>query len=196
MKNYRILYTLILCLLISCDTDQVGSANREKSSFQESNNSASDDKKKSPMGNNRNYTIVITQQASSTVDSTFSEFGLNNEDLNTLKEILSDTEPDPENKSGTDCGVITKQCKWCGKDYEVQEHFTTYKNFVEMCTNPFAQIGLFFVGIFSQNQKIEVAEYVHKFCEKFRNGEKYTCTTDIGASDYCSRKCEYEDKHH
>jgi len=36
MKNYRILYTLILCLLIFFYTDQVGSANREKSSKSDS----------------------------------------------------------------------------------------------------------------------------------------------------------------
>ena len=137
--------------------------------------------------------ITITEEANSIVDSTFSQFNLSDEDMLTLKQILSDPDPDPENKNGRGCGEAAYTCKWCGRQFFVQQEYITYQSIVEKFSNPLVSLYLVFAGALGENNNIR--DEMHMLCNKFRSGNKYECSNEPESeTDYCSEKCRYEAK--
>jgi hypothetical protein len=136
--------------------------------------------------------IIIKPEAEKIVNETFSDYDLSESDINTLKEILSDPYPDPENKSGQNCGTITKNCKWDNRSFDVQTNYMTYQSLIELFSNPLGQLGIGLVSAFGGKEQIKLQ--IHELCEKFNDGNRYDCSEEIGSSEYCSEKCKYESK--
>ena len=181
--RYLYIYASIL-LLISCD-----SIDQKIQSENKSTNTISS--KKNSLATSR-PTITITSEASKTIDENFGDYNLQQSDLQTLKKILSDPNPDPENKAGQSCGTSIKKCKWDNASFEVQTNYITYQTIIEMLSNPFAQMGLAFTKILGKDD--ELKNQIHQLCTQFDNGTRYECSEGMSASDYCSEKCKYEAK--
>ncbi len=142
----KISFAILLLLIISCDTP----ANNTSNSYPLTSSSQYNSdiiSPPTPLHNNISD-IIITNEASKVVDSTFSILELNTTDKITLKQTLSDPNSDTENKSGLDCSIIEKYCKWCGKSFLVQQKYTTYKSILEKFNSPIVAMGIEFINLF------------------------------------------------
>jgi hypothetical protein len=136
--------------------------------------------------------IEISHFYDSLVDSTFLKYRLSDLDLKTLKQILSDPNPDPDDKADKVCGNISKKCQWCGKTFQVESKYITYRSTLNMFINPLVQIGMVFSTLFGLDSG--VGDQLHVMCIKFRKGIRYECISDLTSSDFCSLKCEKESR--
>ncbi|HAN37311.1 MAG TPA: hypothetical protein DCQ29_00280, partial [Chitinophagaceae bacterium] len=129
------------------------------------------------------------------IDSLVSSFDLklSKEDINTIKNIYYGNNTDPENKRGSECGVESKNCKWCGKEFYLKKYFYTYNDLAKMMIDDFsANLVMALVKSFNEESD-EIEKILHEMCENFRNGERYDCLVEIGTNeDFCSRKCQRE----
>lgn len=181
--RYLYIYAIIL-ILIGCESidQKIKSNNKISNAISSTKNYLASSKP----------TITITSDASKTIDENFGNYNLQQSDLQTLKKILSDPNPDPENKAGQICETNVKKCKWDNESFEVQTNYITYQAIIEMLSNPFAQMGLGFTKILGKDD--ELKNQIHQLCIQFENGNRYECSEGMSASDYCSEKCKYEAK--
>ena len=189
MKNIFLLFAI---LITSCNNHRSGKFETNSNNITNSNSTNSSRNLVNPNDFDPN-SIQITPYYDSLVDSTFSKYKLSEIDLKTLKQIFSDPNPDPEDKADQVCGTVSKKCKWCGKTFEIETKYITYKSTLNMFTNPLIQIGMTFSTLFGLDGTF--GDQLHVMCSKFRKGTRYECSSDFTASDYCSPKCERESKY-
>lgn len=192
-----VMWISVIAVLIFLVKNFVNSNNSSRTQQVEQNTNNNYSSSQSGQGttgsNTHNYSnnITITPEAENEVDSNFNKFNLSRDDLNTLKQILSDPNPDPENKNGTNCGLMTKKCEWCGRDFDVQQQYITVKKLIGYIDNPFSGLVIAFGTALGKENKL--GSELHEMCVKFREGDKYKCD-DYNSSNYCSEKCEHEYK--
>lgn len=109
-----------------------------------------------------------------------------------LKRILSDPNPDPENKSGTSCEQTERKCKWCSNVFYVDGTYTTIyrnvKNYIQPENFLTAYAAALAVGFGSEQVKDELTAY----CNSYKNGERY-CNS-YSNQEFCSERCMREYK--
>jgi len=127
------------------------------------------------------------------IDKTLAPYKLSNYDLNIIKNIYYDPNPDPESKEGTICGSTTRNCKWCSNSYNVDQKFTTYKSLIQQFTNPITAYSMFLASALTNSDEMKNA--FHEICNNYINGKKYVCDTDFNPSEFCSLKCANEYKY-
>jgi hypothetical protein len=127
------------------------------------------------------------------VDKAFEAYGISKTDINILKNIYYDPNPDPENKVGLNCGTIAKNCKWCSNTFTIEQQFTSYKSTIELLVSPFGNFALIMGGMFDNNASIK--NQIHQMCNNYVNGEKYACEVVSNASEFCSLKCANQFKY-
>jgi hypothetical protein len=126
------------------------------------------------------------------IDSTFAMLQLSQKDLNTLKNIYYEPNPDPESKEGEICGTAEKSCKWCSASYSINMVYVTFKSIIEKLTNPFGKFALDVGLIFGDSSELKTE--IEKACEQYRNGQNYECADDERTGEFCSLKCKNEYK--
>lgn len=140
-----------------------------------------------------NSGIPVNEEAERIVNESqlIQDLNLQQNDLLTLKQILSDTNPDPDSKVGEICSFHTTECKWCSKEIKNEDHIQSYQNIVKLSLSPLGSMGLLFSGAFTGNDKLK--KELEAFCNDFRVGKKYLCVEDEDKT-FCSKKCETEYK--
>ncbi|MEI8203907.1 MAG: hypothetical protein WCH34_12885 [Bacteroidota bacterium] len=120
-------------------------------------------------------------------------YGLDDNIKTDIKRILSDPNPDPENKVGTNCGQQERRCKWCPNVFNVEGTYSSIYQNVKNYVKPediFTAYAVAFAGAFSPS-KVN-AELV-RCCNLYRSGERYLC--DYNTQEFCSEKCKTEYKY-
>jgi hypothetical protein len=189
----KYLYFLICIIFLNTSCKNQRSGNFVSNSDVLNSNQSNGGKDQLNQINFNPNSIQITHHYDSLVDSTFSKYKLSDLDLTTLKQILSDPNPDPEDKADEVCGSISKKCKWCTNSYLIDSKYITYKSTLNMFINPLIQMGMIFSTLFGLDAG--VGDQLHVMCSKFRKGIRYECSTVFTSSDYCSPKCERESKY-
>ena len=114
--------------------------------------------------------------------------------LKIIKIILSDNNPDSQNKNGTYCGEKLTNCKWCSRSIVNRKVFKTIQEVLNMM---FFEPGvrLFMkIEILDPITKEETKSEIQNYCIIYKNGEKYICESE-DVKEFCSLKCENEYKH-
>jgi hypothetical protein len=117
-------------------------------------------------------------------------YGLSKTDINIIKNIYYDTDPDPENKVGLTCGPLEKNCKWCNVGYTVEGEYISYKSLIDFYISPAGQYALIFEGITENNASFKNG--IKQISNNYLNGQKYDCVIASNASDFHSLECEIE----
>jgi hypothetical protein len=86
--------------------------------------------------------IKVSDEINSIVDSVFSPYQLPSNDMYTIKVILSDENPDPDNKEGLECGTENKLCKWCGTSFTTPKVYNTQKSIFQLFSLHFKNFNL------------------------------------------------------
>jgi len=136
--------------------------------------------------------MPISKEASEYIDTDQSIVSLELDESTKmdLKRILSDTNPDPENKIGTNCGESEKKCEWCSSVFYEEGTYVTLRSVVEQMLLAPSLIGIFTLSPGYGNS--EIRDALKSFCDLYRNGERYQCKP--GDSRFCSEKCQSEYK--
>lgn len=137
--------------------------------------------------------IVIKQDISEEVDKDpiIKAIQFNEETKKVIKKILSDPNPDPENKEGVICDNEYSRCKYCSKEIIQAKTFRTFQtSFNTMFFNPLAELGMTFVSAFGEEDRLR--KEVVTLCEEFKNGARYSCELDGNPQEFCSLKCKDE----
>jgi hypothetical protein len=138
--------------------------------------------------------IQITRFNDSLVDATLKKYklSLDSVDVFTIKQILSDKNPNLEDLNGADCGNVIKRCKWCNKDFAIVKTYRTYKSKVSEMFSLKGKIDLWVTSLFKGSGEFE--DEMHYVAMNFRNGQKHECISpdDEGEQLYCSLKCKKE----
>lgn len=187
--NKKLLILFFFFLFVACKNNRSG--HYSNYSNHDSNVNTNSESKNSPTKFDTNL-IEISHYCDSLVDSTFSKYRLTELDKKTLKQILSDPNPDPEDKADQVCGTKSKKCNWCGKIFQVETKYITFKSTLNLFINPVVQIGMIFSTLFGLDGG--VGDQLHVICVKFRKGIRYDCVNDFSASNFCSQKCERESR--
>jgi hypothetical protein len=138
-----------------------------------------------------NNDITVNEEAERMINESKLIQGLNlqQSDLLTLKQILSDKNPDPDSKIGEVCSFNTTECKWCSEEIINEHHIQSYQNMIQQSLSPFGSLGLLYTSAFTGNDDLKKA--FEEGCNDFRAGKKYSCIEDDSKS-FCSKKCEVE----
>ncbi|KNB62259.1 hypothetical protein [Chryseobacterium sp. Hurlbut01] len=140
--------------------------------------------------------IDITPEAENLINNanlTEKYDGLSSEDLIKLKKIMSDPNPDPMKRDEEKCTMGTKECKWCGKQMNVEGKISTSKSLLRLVVHPKtddpveALARLF--GVFDVNPKLCIQSY--ELADNYH--QKYQCIVN-DVKEFCSLKCEKEFK--
>ena len=138
--------------------------------------------------------IQITRFNDSLVDATLKKYklSLDSVDVFTIKQILSDKNPNLEDLNGADCGNVIKRCKWCNKDFAIVKTYRTYKSKVSEMFSLKGKIDLWVTSLYKGSGEFE--DEMHYVAMNFRNGQKHECISpdDEGEQLYCSLKCKKE----
>jgi hypothetical protein len=126
------------------------------------------------------------------VDKVLEPFEFSKTDINIIKNIYYDTDPDPENKVGLTCGPLEKNCKWCDASFAVEGQYMSYKSIVDLLIGPSGQYALI-LGSFSGNNA-SIKNDFKQICNNYLNGQKYDCVIASNASDFHSLECEIQYK--
>lgn len=140
--------------------------------------------------------IEIKSEISKQVDASGILNGLHisNETKLKIKKILSDPNPDPENKNGSACGNIQKNCKYCSRTFNVVATNRTAQDFFNwFLFNPLFESGLSLAMAFGLTQETDFTTLIVHVCDEFGKGKKYLCD-DWNETEFCSLKCQDEYK--
>lgn len=154
----------------------------------------SDSTYKEAISNNPFDEITINESISNKVDNSdfIKSLSLSGEEIVKMKKILSDSNPDPESKSGEYCGGTEYKCKWCGSAYYVNRYYTSIQEYMNKL--------MVFDGISAaliNTQRIigvDPASEFRQYINSYEKGDKYTCENERN-SGFCSKKCENEEKY-
>jgi len=119
------------------------------------------------------------------------------EDLkNKIKKILSDSNADSDNLSRKPCGDVELKCKWDNVIFNQNRINRTIKSRLEeLLLSPFTAFSVgMALAVGGEEVKSELETALLKSCSEYENGNKYTCEEEVGASEFCSLKCESEYK--
>lgn len=135
--------------------------------------------------------IIITQEARDLLEKSniVKNLDLDKNTENTLLEILSDPNPDPEMRKGQACNDGTR-CAYCNNI--IDGEIDTYQNVLK---SYFPLMG--FMGDFASTGfgGSIMKEAIIKVCSAYKNGERYECdlhSVKDGTKDFCSEKCKTE----
>ncbi len=139
--------------------------------------------------------IQINNDISEYIDTTkfITNLGLDENQKNDLKRILSDPNPDPENKTGTSCGQTERACKWCSNVYYVEGTYTTIYRDVKNYIKPEDLITAYAAAVAGSFSPSRVKDELVRCCNLYRSGERYFCNYDN--QEFCSEKCTTEYKY-
>lgn len=157
---------------------------------------STDNSTNSPSNSSNSFEdIVIKSDISEYIDTckVLEYYGLDDNIKTDIKRILSDPNPDPENKVGTNCGQEERSCKWCSNVFNVEGTYSSIYQNVKNYVKPedvFTAYAVAIAGAFSPS-KVN-AELV-RCCNLYRNGERYLC--DYNTQEFCSEKCKTEYKY-
>jgi hypothetical protein len=115
-------------------------------------------------------------------------YGLSKTDINLIKNIFYDNDPDPENKEGLNCGTFEKNCKWCNASFAVEGQYISYKSLIDFYISPTGQYALIIEGITENNASFK--NTIKQISNNYLNGQKYDCQIVSNASDFHSLECE------
>lgn len=138
--------------------------------------------------------IQITRFNDSLVDATIKKYklSLDSVDVFTIKQILSDKNPNGEDLNGQDCGNVIIKCKWCNKDFSIVKTYRTYKSKVSEMFSLKGKIDLWVTSLYEGSGGFE--DEMHYVAMNFRKGQKHDCVSadNEGEQMYCSLKCKKE----
>jgi hypothetical protein len=138
--------------------------------------------------------IQITRFNDSLVDATVKKYklSLDSVDVFTIKQILSDKNPNGDDLNGQDCGNVIKKCKWCNKDFAIVKTYRTYKSKVSEMFSLKGKIDLWVTSLYKGSGEFE--DEMHYVAMNFRKGQKHECISadNEGEQMYCSLKCKKE----
>jgi hypothetical protein len=115
-------------------------------------------------------------------------YGLSKTDINIIKNIYYDNDPDPENKVGLNCGTFEKNCKWCNASFAVEGQYISYKSLIDFYISPTGQYALIIEGITENYASFK--NDIKQISNNYLNGQKYECQIASNASDFHSLECE------
>jgi hypothetical protein len=118
--------------------------------------------------------------------------GLNKKEKHIISIILSEKDPDIDNKSGAICSEDYKTCKWCSNSFSIYSEYMTIKDAINFILfTPIGGYGTVLLSVFDGGE--EVRSTIKQYIRNYENGEKYSCET-ITNKEFCSEKCKYEYK--
>lgn len=140
---------------------------------------------------NDTESFPITQEARDILaeSNIVKNFELDKDTENTLLEILSDPNPDPEMRQGEPCNNGTR-CAYCNNIIDGEIY--TYQNFLKEYNTQLLLIGEWTSVGFGGSL---IKEAMIRLCSEYKNGERYECklhSVKDGANDFCSEKCKTE----
>jgi|LauGreDrversion4_2_1035121.scaffolds.fasta_scaffold38422_1 hypothetical protein len=157
--------------------------------------------------------IVILPEISEEVDNSpvVKYFQFDNELKTKIKIILSDPNPNSENKSGQYCGDLIGNCKWCRKQIIESKEYSTTKDYLEyILFSSFAKSAIRLAENFDTDgqQRKSFLNEIQGLSQEFSNGNKYRCDLPYtgqkgnviypyrpkSLNEFCSKKCESEFK--
>jgi hypothetical protein len=114
------------------------------------------------------------------------QYNLDEETIQTVKDILNDERRDPEGNSFEICGYNIVQCSWCSDNIKVEKTF--YTAFDKM---------LYIFRLDKYARRIvpgynTSSDDIYEICLNYRNGNRYYCEQTDRNPEYCSKKCESE----
>ena len=191
MKSFIIIGFIMYLTLISCNQNSNGN--------NQLNNDLSNLIGKNDQSTAVNYfsNIKIKKEISDEVDSSkvFRIFGLSEDVKTKIKKILSDPNPDPDNKSGTACGEVEKKCKWCSNTFTQNKKTITAQETLKLYLSGFYELWVGMTQVLMpEEKKTEERNRIEQICNNFQNGDKYICEVIDNESEFCSLKCENEYK--
>lgn len=139
--------------------------------------------------------IPIKSDISEYIDTSkvLEHYGLDDNFKTDIKRILSDHNPDPENKVGTNCGQEERRCKWCSNVFNVEGTYSSIYQNVKNYVKPedlFTAYAVSIAGAFSPSK---VKAELIRCCNLYRSGVRYLC--DYSTQEFCSEKCRTEYKY-
>jgi len=139
--------------------------------------------------------ISIKKDISEYIDTTkfITNLGLDENKKKDLKRILSDPNPDPENKVGTSCGQTERKCKWCPNSFNVDGTYSTIYNDVKKLIKPENIFEAYTAAIAGGFAPSQVKDELVRCCNLYRTGERYFC--NYNNQEFCSEKCKTEYKY-
>lgn len=160
---------------------------KSQNTFQKEISSEYNDTQKSQISSE----IIITQEARDILaeSNIVKNFELDKDTENTLLEILSDPNPDPEMRQGEPCNNGTR-CAYCNNIIDGEIY--TYQNFLKEYNTQLLLIGEWASVGFGGSL---IKEAMIRLCSEYKNGERYECklhSVKDGANDFCSEKCKTE----
>ena len=192
---------IIACVIIGGGifllTNNINSNNKKSSTLNQA------DVQKTPHETKSDFfqTISINPEIAKKIDESVIIARFDSEvddDLKTkIKKILSDPNPDPENKSGEICGNDYSNCKYCGKEFPHPKKFQSAKYLINIAiTNPItAPFFAHRISILeSTSNKQEFRSYLLEISDNFQSGNKYTCIVE-DENEFCSKKCKDDNRY-
>jgi hypothetical protein len=122
------------------------------------------------------------------VDSTVyaNQYNLDEETIQTVKDILNDERRDPEGNSFEFCGYNIVQCSWCSEQIKIEKtYFTAFDKMLFI----FSLDKFFRRTAPGYNTS---SDDIYEICINYRNGNRYYCEQTDRNPTYCSKKCETE----
>lgn len=139
--------------------------------------------------------IIVDQEISDQVDnsSLIESLGFSGDEIIKIKKILSDPNPDPENKSGDFCGDTRHKCKWCGSEYYVSSYYEPIQKYINfaMVFDGLSAVTANLQKLFGGNPAGEFRDLINSY----EKGNKYTCKSESDNGGFCSPKCKEEEKY-
>lgn len=149
--------------------------------------------------------IEIDPTISEEVDNTpfIQNLGLSEDIKIKIKKILSDPNPDPENKNQTAVSSEYFKCKWCSSDFYVAT--SNYISIQSLLREKLFDTSIIFETwmtamadesgkVDSENSRKNYIKLIEYICNFYEVGNKYT-TYDVKPSEFCSEKCKTEYKY-
>jgi len=138
--------------------------------------------------------ILISSDISNQIDSSkiVQLYQFDENTIKDIKRILSDNNPDPENKNGTICGQTERKCKWCSNLFYVDNRYLSIYNDLKRHLLPDNIIDIYGASMYAVCNNNEVKARILIDCNLYRNGERYCSILDDG--EFCSEKCQTEYK--
>ncbi len=151
--------------------------------------------------------ISISSEISDEVDNTpfIQNLGLSEDLKIKIKKILSDPNPDPENKNQTAASSENFNCKWCSKEYShATSNYISIQALLREKLFDGSSIYMTWMSVsFDESGNVEVSneekflkysQLIEKICNFYDIGNKYT-TYNVDPFEFCSEKCKTDYKY-
>ena len=168
-----------------------------------SSNNVSESSNTTPINELEN--IEIDPSISDEVDNTpfIQNLGLSEDSKIKIKKILSDPNPDPENKNQTAASTENFNCKWCSKEFSHAS--SNYISIQALLRRKLFDGSVIYVTwmtaivdesgkVDSEKGRLNYIQLIEEICNFYDVGTKYT-TYNVDPSEFCSEKCKTEYKY-